>query len=1412
MSCLAPCVQSLLVGDPLLLSPDVTVLDAVKQMAAQTPSSESLVVLEDGQVVGVFTAQDVVTLIAQHGSLDRLLLQDVLQRSIVTLCECDLGDIPGTIAFLNRHPVQYLAIVREDNHLRGIIRHDRLREVLSGAQNSQSLATELEASQNLYANILAQISDAVFIADGEGNLTFVCPNVTTIFGYSEAEVWEKQRIQAFLGTPDFNPILLDQRGEICNLEHQIYDKTGKEHTVLINIKQVEIGQGRLMYTCRDITEVRAAESKLRRLNERFQLATQAAKLGIWDWDIEQNWLIWDEQMYKLYGTDPSPVGETLETWQRCLHPADAEQANLALITAIQGEQDFKEIVFRVIYPDGSIHWIEAHGVVERNAAGLPIRITGMNADITHRVVAENRLKESQQFLQTVFDSFPLNIFWKDSQGITLGCNQQFCQSLGFSSPEEVIGKTAYELSFTQEEADRFWADDQEVMSTGRAKLGIEEQFTRPDGCPGWAETNKMPLRNLEGQVIGVLGTFQEITDRKRAELDLQASEARFRRVFESNTVGMFFADFSGPIVDANDRFLHIVGYTTEDLRAGLLNWKTLTPPDYYEQDQQITQCLAERGEIDPYEKEYYRKDGSRVPIMLGVSLFSPSDTRCICVILDMTDQKAAERQLKATLQELSAFKAAIDASAIVATTDPQGRITSVNDRFCEISGYDREALLGQTHRLVNSGYHPPEFFSHLWRTLRQGKLWRGEVCNRTQGGKLYWVDTSIVPIWDDSDRITQYLAIRFDITERREMEDELRRAKIAAEAATQAKSEFLANMSHEIRTPLNAIIGMSELALETDLTSQQKNYIKKVQRSGQLLLRIINDILDFSKIEANKLELEYLPFNLREVMTNLESLLGFKTEEKRLTLSCSIDPNLPPLLLGDSLRISQILINLGNNAVKFTDFGEVNIRADVLDENYQSVRVQFSITDTGIGITPQQQTKLFQSFSQADSSMTRKYGGTGLGLVICKKLTELMGGEIGCDSEVGVGSRFYFTVSLAKPRTLPVPQVGPCSDTDCPLDPLDPMEEAIAFLQGAKILVVEDNEINQELIQDLLTHHGLQIELANNGQEALDKLEQETFDGVLMDIQMPVMNGYTATERIRQQDCYRTLPIIAMTANALNGDDRKALEVGMNAHIVKPVSINNFFQTLARWVKWGKVDSGEPDSLSPFDMYSLIPESSVYDSQTVMLPEALPAMDGIDQLQGLRNVENITLYRKLLMKFRERYSSFVQEFRSEQHSQDVTAATRYAHSLKGVAATLGITSVQDAALSLELTCKKMDDPATIETQIMLVQQALEPILEVLQGLDPDPVGNALEQTDLTIPLDTLRSELQRLDAFLAEDNAEALQVMETIEALLPSCSLSPSSLEQIRSMQRAIECYEFEQALEALRSLNALYIPVTSVD
>ncbi len=783
----------------------------------------------------------------------------------------------------------------------------------------------------------------------------------------------------------------------------------------------------------------------------------------------------------------------------------------------------------------------------------------------------------------------------------------------------------------------------------------------------------------------------------RLYAQLRDREARIRQLVESSIIGIFFWTVTG-ITDANDAFLAMIGYSREDLAAGRVQWTQITPPEYFAVEAKLLDKLQTTGQPTTYERDFIRKDGTRVPTMLGGVLLQGSREQGVSFVLDLTERKQAEAE---------------------------------------------------------------------------------------------------------------------------------RAAREVAEAANQAKSEFLANMSHEIRTPMNAILGMSHLALQSGLDDRQRNYVSKVHQSAESLLSIINDILDFSKIEAGHLEIEHVPFELGDVMAQLTDQVGLRAEEKDLELVFALPPDLPWQLMGDPSRLRQVLLNLGNNAIKFTEQGEVVISVEMLTRDASSVQLGFEVRDTGIGIAPEQQQKLFKPFSQADSSTSRRFGGTGLGLAISQHLVRMMGGTLTLRSTLGQGSIFHFSLrfgigdkpvrdavssdALKGARVLVVDDnecarlvmlemashlgmeasavsdgaaaIGAVMEADARRKPFDlmlldwkmpvmdgvdcakrlakmpllrapdvlmltafsrdevarrlaieglavaatltkpvtpsslldaclqvrgaprrrpaPEERPWATTQGtlarlskARVLLVEDNPINQELASDLLGRAGIVVTVADNGKEALEVLSRERFDAVLMDCQMPVMDGYAATRALREQPQWRELPVIAMTANAMVGDREKALAAGMNDHIAKPIKVDDMFTTLAR-------------HLQP--------------AATAAEPSANGGFPGIDSGAGLAGVAgDEQLYRRLLTLFRDREAGFAGRFRAACEAGDLTEATRLAHDLKSTSGTLGAQSVSAAAEALELACASDSDATNVQIRLSALVHQLEPVIAGLASLERPP--------------------------------------------------------------------------------------------
>jgi len=507
-----------------------------------------------------------------------------------------------------------------------------------------------------------------------------------------------------------------------------------------------------------------------------------------------------------------------------------------------------------------------------------------------------------------------------------------------------------------------------------------------------------------------------------------------------------------------------------------------------------------------------------------------------------------EAKLVLANKDLAAQKTAMDEHSLVSVTDIKGNITYANDKFCAISGYSREELIGKNHRLLNSQNQPKDYWREMFLKVSKGGVWHDEVCNKAKDGHFYWVDTTVVALYDGGNKLNGYTSIRTDITRQKETIDNLAEAKKQAEVANESKTDFLANMSHEIRTPMNGVIGVTNLLLDTPLNQEQHNYANTVKSSAESLLAIINDILDFSKVEAGMLELEFVEFDMGLMMHEVGRTIGFRAYEKGLELICPASPMEHQWFSADVGRIRQILNNLVGNAIKFTQSGEVAVYYTVQEQTESRSKLLIEIVDTGIGLSPEQQARLFDRFTQADGSTTRNYGGTGLGLSISKQLVELMGGEIGVKSTLGKGSTFWFTLDLANAATQ---------------DPLPVVDD----LHGQKILVVDDNSTNRTLLAQLLTHWQIEHSLAESAEAALESLRvavagEHPYSIVILDMQMPEMDGAQLGAAIKNDIGLADTRLMMFTSQGQYGDATKLKAAGFDGYLNKPIDQSIFYNAL----------------------------------------------------------------------------------------------------------------------------------------------------------------------------------------------------------------------------------------------------------
>lgn len=699
---------------------------------------------------------------------------------------------------------------------------------------------------------------------------------------------------------------------------------------------------------------------------------------------------------------------------------------------------------------------------DRELLQMLVAIGSQIGQFMKRKQAEEVVHHERFLLHSLMDNVPDSIYFKDVGGRFISINQAMANQFGLSDPAEAVGKTDFDF-FDEEHARQAWEDEQAIMQAGQPVVGKEERETwGSSGRHAWASTTKMPFRDKDGRIIGTFGISRDITAWKQAEEALRQGEERFRSLVEATVAIVWNTPESGEFETEQPGWSAFTGQTFDELKGwGWLN--AVHPDDRATTTQVWTAAIASRR-LYQVEHRLRRYDGKyRHMLVRAVPVLAKDGgiREWIGVHTDVDPEKKAEAALREAEERVRLLLESSGEGIYGINT--QGQCTVINRAAAAMLGYPVAEVLGQKlHPLIHHSHPDGSPYSEadcrIYRSFRVGESSRvdDEVLWR-RDGTAFPVEYSSYPLRGGDGQIKGAVVSFTDITERKKVERELVRATEAAQAATQAKSEFLANMSHEIRTPLNGIIGMTELALDTELTPDQQEYLGMVKLSADHLLTVINDILDFSKIEAGKLDLDIIDFHLRDALDDTMATLAMRAHKKGLELADHVAADVPDVLVGDPHRLCQVVVNLIGNAIKFTERGEAVLRVEVQSRSEQGVSLHFAVSDTGIGIPPEQQQKLFKAFSQADTSTTRKYGGTGLGLAISARLVQLMGGEIWLESQAGQGSIFHFTLPFGL-------VCGPVARAR----PVEPEQ-----VHGLPVLIVDDNATNRRILEEMLTNWGM---------------------------------------------------------------------------------------------------------------------------------------------------------------------------------------------------------------------------------------------------------------------------------------------------------------------------------------------------
>jgi|GEM_PF-1840313 len=1110
----------------------------------------------------------------------------------------------------------------------------------------------------------------------------------------------------------------------------------------------------------DVTKEKRARDKLLKQQKQLELASDMSGLAFWELNLKTGVFTFNDIYYRFLATNVQKEGgytKSIEEYFDAFIPPKSQQIVIDVINNAKSKstnhtEDFE---YEMQRRDGKILQVLVNAYLVYDKNGELESAYGTKYDITLHKEREESLKDANQqiaqernFISTIIESSNAIIAVIDSNGVMTKLNKYGQEFVGYDikiiSREPYFWKKFIPKTTRDKVLDIF-----KKLAKGNLIASYKNHWISKSGEVRVFEWSNTLVKKDDGLVDYIVSIGIDVTEKDRLAMESLEQKQLFENTFEQAAVGIAHVSPQGNWIKVNQEVCDIVGYSKEEMLR--LTFQDITYKDDLDSDLHYVQDMLEKT-IDSFtmEKRYIKKDGSLVWINLTVSLVFKDDGQpnyFISVIEDITYKKELLKQINNAKNRFETMFKSHEAIMLLINPDNK-KILDANKSAISFYGYSLEEFKGMSIFDINV-----LSADELEEKIHEAKARKNNTFifpHKLKNAEIRDVEVRSSPIETD-DGVILFSVIK-DVTQETILKKQLILAKEEAEKANRAKSEFLSNMSHEIRTPLNGTIGLTNLVLQTQLQPQQKDYLTKALNSSKALLNIINDVLDYTKIEAHKIEIEKIEFRIDVLVDEVLELFAYHEDESRVSFGQTISNCSNAIYMGDPFRIKQILINLVGNAVKFTPKGSISIDVECIEKHQNFCSIRFSIKDTGIGIAKDKQHRLFQSFSQVDVSNTREFGGTGLGLSISKKLVELMGGAIGVNSQEGKGSEFYFTLELE------------CHSKQQSYHHYirqEHIEET--FNIGGRVLLVEDNEINQIVAKDNLQNFGLEVDVAHNGQIAVQKAKEQSYDMIFMDLQMPVMDGYEATKNIRAFDS--DIPIIALSAAVLNDDVNSSKEFGMDGHIGKPIEIEELKEVLQKYLQ-------------------IEPQPKV--STSIEVNETYAGIN-LKELYSRVNQDK-SLARKLLKDFLNNYSDFQKEVAIIKINSKAFESAM--HTLKGISGNLALKDIYNYANDIYTS----DD---LEHK----SKMLQPLLKAMEQTKASINEYLAQEQEEKIVVDTdNQSILKSINSIYVELEASAFIPQEPIKHLLEQ--IKSLDEEKANQLEVYFDRFEYTKAKELLETLK----------